>query len=424
MKLKWLEIERFRNVRPGTRLEFDDDVNVVLGRNGTGKTTLLRLIEAVVSHNYAAFEEEPFSIAASLVDGDGSLEVKVTNTPQSPTAETLSDATHRQRRTSGASTWALNIKGRSPELGEWELSSSPSKSTLALTEDDHDLPDLRPLSPFEEGSLKDLAWALIERSSTFDSPLGELADRGSLNCRFDESTEMFDRVVGQSGAGKHPQIRIIEISPGVVIGSGSSFFPIDGFNRSLLASVNLDDTVLKFSEEKTGYLKSMADLIGARSVMLHIGRSSLSGRPGRRVAVYDGVSFHVTFASGLSISHHHLSYGQKRLLAFIYYLATVPGPVIADELVNGFHHTWIEGCLDLIRREGMQSFLTSQNPLLIDYLEFESAEAAQRAFILCDLEGDEFVWRQMTDDEAQSFYAAYETGVQHVGDILRTKGLW
>jgi recombinational DNA repair ATPase RecF len=43
LRLRRLKIEKFRNVVPGTELVFGDGMNVLLGRNGTGKTTLLQL---------------------------------------------------------------------------------------------------------------------------------------------------------------------------------------------------------------------------------------------------------------------------------------------------------------------------------------------------------------------------------------------
>ncbi|WP_438013724.1 AAA family ATPase [Sorangium sp. So ce315] len=122
----------------------------------------------------------------------------------------------------------------------------------------------------------------------------------------------------------------------------------------------------------------------------------------------------------------HLSYGQKRLLAFLYYLDANPSFVIADELVNGLHHAWIEECMNAIGDR--QAFLTSQNPLLLDYLSFESAEQVKESFILCrnQVDGDRerMIWRNMTDDEADMFYRAYQVGIEHVGEILRTRGLW
>jgi recombinational DNA repair ATPase RecF len=44
VKLKRLKIGKYRNVKPGTELRFRDSLNVLLGRNGTGKTTLLNLM--------------------------------------------------------------------------------------------------------------------------------------------------------------------------------------------------------------------------------------------------------------------------------------------------------------------------------------------------------------------------------------------
>ena len=53
--------------------------------------------------------------------------------------------------------------------------------------------------------------------------------------------------------------------------------------------------------------------------------------------------------------------------------------VIADELVNGLHHSWIEECIQAIGDR--QTFLTSQNPLLLDYLSFASPEDVKRTSV-------------------------------------------
>ena len=49
---------------------------------------------------------------------------------------------------------------------------------------------------------------------------------------------------------------------------------------------------------------------------------------------------------GSVVRHEDLSYGQKRLLAFYYYLAASPVTVIADELVDGLHHLWIDAAIE------------------------------------------------------------------------------
>jgi hypothetical protein len=121
-----------------------------------------------------------------------------------------------------------------------------------------------------------------------------------------------------------------------------------------------------------------------------------------------------------------MSYGLKRLLSFFYYAAASPDIVIADELVNGLHYEWIEACLKEI--QGRQSFLTSQNPILLDMLPFESAEEVQKTFLLCSHEMDDghgqMVWRNMTDESAAAFFRAYETQALQVSEILRLNDLW
>ena len=124
--------------------------------------------------------------------------------------------------------------------------------------------------------------------------------------------------------------------------------------------------------------------------------------------------------------HNSLSYGERRLLGFFALSDACPEIMVVDELVNGLHHDWIKACLDEIGSR--QAFLTSQNPLLLDYLDFESAEDVQSGFVLCERApgrlGSELVWRNPTAEEAMDFFSAYETGIQRVSDILINKGFW
>jgi hypothetical protein len=133
------------------------------------------------------------------------------------------------------------------------------------------------------------------------------------------------------------------------------------------------------------------------------------------------------FADGGFITQDRLSYGQKRLLMFYYYLAANPDIVIADELVNGLHHQWITACIEEIGER--QAFLTSQNPLLLDYLAFTSPEQVRKSFVLCTserVEGQkpEWTWSNMSEEAANEFYSAYQVGIEHVSEILQTQGLF
>lgn len=60
--LKRLKVHRFRYVKPGTELCFAEHFNVLLGRNGTGKTTLLDLLSMVLRSDFSALRDEEFDI--------------------------------------------------------------------------------------------------------------------------------------------------------------------------------------------------------------------------------------------------------------------------------------------------------------------------------------------------------------------------
>jgi hypothetical protein len=146
-------------------------------------------------------------------------------------------------------------------------------------------------------------------------------------------------------------------------------------------------------------------------------------------AVAEGTLRNLRFSFNVqkdNIMHNSLSYGEKRLLAFFAMSDACPEIMVVDELVNGLHHEWIRACLDEIGKR--QAFLTSQNPLLLDYLEFDSPADVQHGFVICERKRDDsgsfLVWRNPTAEEAADFYSAYETGIQRVSDILITKGFW
>lgn len=58
LRLKKVVIHRYRSVPPGTRLEFSDGINAILGQNGSGKTTLLNLIVMILRGDFSALKEE------------------------------------------------------------------------------------------------------------------------------------------------------------------------------------------------------------------------------------------------------------------------------------------------------------------------------------------------------------------------------
>ena len=89
---------------------------------------------------------------------------------------------------------------------------------------------------------------------------------------------------------------------------------------------------------------------------------------------------------------------------------------------GGLHHSWIKLCVERIGQR--QAFLTSQNPLLFDFIPLGTAAAPRCTFIRCDIDGAKMNWRNLHDDETARLYDAYDAGIESVGEILLTRGLW
>jgi len=188
-----------------------------------------------------------------------------------------------------------------------------------------------------------------------------------------------------------------------------------------------DEVSDEADQDEMGFLGRVIKLLGVQSAKIRLRRIARRMEREESESIdFGNIWFDLTRRDRSVINHTVLSYGQKRLLSFYYYLACYPTCVVADELVNGMHHEWIEACLEDLGER--QSFLTSQNPLLLDYLEFESAEEVLSSFVLCrsEVQGDREIlhWENMTPEDADGFFSAYQVGIQHVSEILRTRGLW
>jgi hypothetical protein len=82
--LKRLKLHKFRYIKPGTELLFTERFNVLLGRNGTGKTTLLDLISTVLRSDFSSLRDEEFDIEYEYTHENGSGSVRVANALKPP----------------------------------------------------------------------------------------------------------------------------------------------------------------------------------------------------------------------------------------------------------------------------------------------------------------------------------------------------
>lgn len=408
MKLERLRIDKFRNVKPGSEIRFADGFNIVLGRNGTGKTTLLELISCIVRWNFDGLEQEEFAIAYELVFDGWRISVEIAN--RKDVAQLIAPfiapmfSSHAERMLV-AMTARVQRGSDEAEFVVLDGDLQASQGTVM---------QVRPI-----GTPTDAIFSLgmtLGADSKFPFTDGRLDKR-----RFDESLDLFRLTWGTTSfPGK-----LLTFSDDAL----QQIHTFDEVLRLFIEHYRAEPTHNSFSAkgQKLKFLDTTTRIMGFESSELQI---DVLGRTGSHVmgtVDLGNLIARFFFPDGGFITQDRLSYGQKRLLMFYYYLASNPDIVIADELVNGLHHQWITACIDEIGER--QAFLTSQNPLLLDYLPFSSAEHVRKSFVLCTSELDEnkkpvWSWSNMSEEAAKEFYSAYQVGVEHVSEILQSQGLF
>ncbi len=417
-KLTRLKIESFRNVEP-CELRFGDGFNVLLGLNATGKTTLLELIAAALSFDFSKFEEEAFAIEYDLVFSTGSIDAsvrseRVERPPIEDPMNQISDPVMFDRSV------RLQFRFTSPPEA-WTVCADSSSIWL------EDKPERkRPLRTHLGTNGPGLllrALAIDFKQSSSRAYVAELWSWQYAR-RFDEALDMFRGITSPTTWLE----LAVDRSDGELVGftfGGVLPRELIGVARAQLASMATDRQGLTIQAESLTFLQEVYALFGFKTARLEMRLESKMGGATESMKFGD-FRFMFEAHDGSIIRHEDLSYGQKRLLAFHYYLAASPMTVIADELVDGLHHLWIDAAIEAIGDR--QAFLASQNPLLLDHLEFDSAEQVASTFITCRAErsGDDkrMSWSNMSTYDAERFFRAYQVDVKHVSEILLSKGLW
>lgn len=411
LKLQWLQVHQLRSVRPGSRLSLSPSFNVLLGENGTGKTTLLELVAAVASSDFSALRHEAFDLEYALASDTGRITVRVRNSPSDSEAlELAMDITVAPRDMA----WPLSIRREGQQL------------TVCRQDDASDVVHER-IAPEVGGRLwlvlmsGGIAW--VEKTGEGTAavePLLAMAREVSAQAglgRFDEGLAYFEQLY-------QVELRLSRRTEGVLAtGSGlASEDLLDGLRKVAAAQWGCPRFVLP--AQSIPFLRDSARLLGFASA-----EAVLSPLPTQAQGKYESLSLgHLELVflgpGGQRISARQLGYGQKRLVAFQHYLAHARAVVVADELAHALHPRQLRACVEELGPR--QSFLTSQSPLFLDSLTFDSPEQVRSTFVLCRREADSglLVWEDLSPEAAGEFFTAWSAAPQRVGELLQARGLW
>ncbi len=419
-QLARLRVDRFRNARPGIDLKFGPTFNVLLGKNATGKSTLLDLIAAATNDDLSPYSEEEggYDITYWLAKDDREVEVHAARkramlgqeAAERGNEKVYDDTSTIVLRTANVETDRFEVSGAT---GNW-LQADGSKRTF----------ELRLGTSGRRVALR--ALFAVADFGDVHATAGARRIRDALDIiGFWGEVPRFDEALGTFSAIGQAQFQLGREGSGGGHGSFGAWLPIE-FVRVANEPATGEALVVPFT--KLGQLATIPQLLGFTSAELRP-RLLARSQDGEKVtSKYLGFDCLFARADGSKVSYGLLSFGQKRLFAFLWYLAVRQDrPVVADELLNGLHHEWIRACFD--RMEGRQSFLATQHPLLLDHIPVTSIEAAETTFIRCSSVvssngGEQLDWRNFDHEEAERFFIAYQTGIQQVSEVLRSEGLW
>ncbi|MFY0582295.1 AAA family ATPase [Cystobacter fuscus] len=427
VKLQWLQVNKFRSVKPGTRLTFNEGHNVLLGQNGTGKTTLLNLIAAAVKSDFTDFKDEEFDLSYELASDKASANITVRNENRSLSIPSelkgISDLYSGALSSAGGlgvpvMSFTAVVFGKSTGF-EIKFDVNDRKGFVQRTDKTAPRISLEIVSQVVWGTIVMGLSQWLRVASVIEDAIPDCMGLffEITTSRFDESLRYFDNL------GERQLHVTREANDGVdVTGSLDSADIGERIIERVVREWGLDRYVLMDTD--LPFLNRTIELLDFESAEAILELQSSTKTETGGVMHLGGLRFYFQHQGGWRVSEKMLSYGQKRMLAFMHYVASAKSTIIADELVNGLHHGWIRACFELLGER--QVFLTSQNPLLLDYLSFESPVDVRSTFILCsrDRNSEQMVWENMSQEAAEDFFDSYKVGFQQVGELLQTKGLW
>jgi ABC-type molybdenum transport system ATPase subunit/photorepair protein PhrA len=409
--LAWLHIHSLDDLRD-QRVRFDPSINVVLGKNGVGKTTLLNVLAAALGRDFRSWSTRSFDVEYRFELGEWFWHYRVKNV-RDPSRDHDGRAGYRPE---------VTLRVRFEEIA-FEIESDDRELRRTINRSTERFEGVGLLTAFLVAGRAGDPWSnttmVAMAPCSFDPVLS----------RFDEGLDTFRAVLAQVADDRPMAFTKQASERHVWRGSRSALGVIGRPSRLVDLDAILEDPTrpVRLSSEQLGISQAFLDALGATELFADLGLPEIRSTDEETSISLSQLAFFMKRANGDVLRHTSWSWGQQRLVAFALYLAEHRSYVVADELVNGMHHEWIELCL---REVGdRQCFITSQNPILVDFVSLTSAQQIERAFVLCEVRESKpgrtaRTWRNMTEREAQTLFDARSVGLQSTSEIMRFHGWW
>ena len=347
VKLKRLTIHKFRQVKPGTVLEFADGFNLILGKNGTGKTTLLELLAGL-------FKNETVDVEATFEAGGvrGDIRIQI-----APAQIHLGLADGGAMPT--ASSWSVDLRrysGDGVQTGSLKATSAMNvveATGEGWTSRDGNSIEGVPVRFFApaEGLLMFALRYLVGGASGVVVP--DIADLKS-SMRLDEALNWLflakEQAIWRRYAGGALPFSTSEWLPLFSMATGDHSTVGDAWNdrsASMLEEIRIALAV--------SHVNMAFEVVREWTP---VQQGPMGTATDRRIH-----SILVTRQDGATFNLDQLSFGQRHMFAVMWYLSLMPEAVFIDELANGLHHDWIEAAMTAIGER--QAFLATQHPFIM-----------------------------------------------------------
>jgi energy-coupling factor transporter ATP-binding protein EcfA2 len=421
--LLWLHIHEYEQF-DDVRIRFSPRENLILGVNGAGKTSLLKLILAILSLDFSDLSSQAFdvgfelqTVSAGVVDGDElCVSGRVTNARSAAQSENENAPFGPQMELGAVISYQsiealIRTEIRGNEISYYQGDSSVAVAKALLP--GRSL-SLKPNLPgFQDPAFREIIRKLYPRceGSYLGPSDGEFqALSQDVSFTSDGSELTIDTTAGNLGRALLWNLFPLLLNIGRLDRARFK----EGLNLAAEGTLPLPIAI-----EAVDFQRLFAPL-GVRTVRLvpNITREK------EKKFECKGIDMRVEFLDGTTLSGSGLTFGQKRYLYAGIVFALHPGdPVLVDELDNGLHPGLIAALLD--SWQDRQLFLVSHNKLVIDHTNFSGPKDAQdKIHIVRRAEDGRQSVTALDEATAQDIYDKIAVAIQSPSDVLSAEGLW